>query len=716
MRIPPLLAALCFLLHIPGARADDLLRPGAEGVEIHPGGLGSYVLSPPELLNANGQPVHPGIGTRVENGRLVARYQDGARAEISFPGPGVAEIRFHDLPADVVKFSCGMNLHINLGQGGGWRIGEASGDFPRAKPPRPHLHQGNAPDFRFHDAAGRALVVTPPPYTFQQLQDNREWNWAIFHWKCFTPIDRASGRAAFRFARDDSRATAPVKRVDRFGQATAESWPGKLDREEDLRADVAREDAYFNSLAQPTLNRFGGRPGSGAALGLRKTGFFHVEKKAERWWMVDPEGNAFFHLGVCSFGPNEDYTHAKGREDIYEWLPPAQGEFASAFRPGMGLEAFSFHLANRIRKFGQPYQAEAYTLAMIDRVRAWGFNSIGAFSPVVDSAVRARSFPYVLSLDTSEWSGVPRVPGVFESFDPFDAPTLARIEANLAKQLPPRADDPLLIGYFIVNEPRFDAIPTAVPALPGRHACKRRLVEFLRGKHGDIAAYNRSWQAAAPSFDDLLDAGLAVSTPGARADMKAFAALYLEAYFAFIETTFRRHDPNHLLLGARYQPVTIRDEELCRVTGRHVDVMSYNYYTHAVDVRELRQIAEWSGRPLMLSEFYWSSSRDSGLSGGKEVASQAERGLAYRNYVEQSAATGLVVGTEWFTLVDQAVTGRWFSKYDGESANTGLFSVVDRPWKEAGEAMRATHLRIYDVLEGRVEPFVWDQPGFHTVR
>ena len=52
--------------------------------------------------------------------------------------------------------------------------------------------------------------------------------------------------------------------------------------------------------------------------------------------------------------------------------------------------------------------------------------------------------------------------------------------------------------------------------------------------------------------------------------------------------------------------------------------MSYNYYTNAVDVRELGRIAEWSGRPLLLSEFYWSSSRDSGLSGGKEVASQAD--------------------------------------------------------------------------------------------
>ena len=33
---------------------------------------------------------------------------------------------------------------------------------------------------------------------------------------------------------------------------------------------------------------------------------------------------------------------------------------------------------------------------------------------------------------------------------------------------------------------------------------------------------------------------------------------------------------------------------------------------------------------------------------------------------------------QWFTLVDQATTGRWFEKYNGEAANTGI-TVTDRP-------------------------------------
>src|SRR5208337_709050 len=89
-------------------------------------------------------------------------------------------------------------------------------------------------------------------------------------------------------------------------------------------------------------------------------------------------------------------------------------------------------------------------------------------------------------------------------------------------------------------------------------------------------------------------------------------------------------------------------------------------------------------RPMFFSEFYFSSPPESGLTGGSTVdlPSQRARGLAYRHYVEHAAALGYVVGIEWFTLVDQATTGRFFEKYAGEKANTGLLSVADRPYKD----------------------------------
>jgi len=114
----------------------------------------------------------------------------------------------------------------------------------------------------------------------------------------------------------------------------------------------------------------------------------------------------------------------------------------------------------------------------------------------------------------------------------------------------------------------------------------------------------------------------------------------------------------------------------------------------------------------MLSEFYWAAPAESGLPGGSEVKTQRERGLAYRNYVEQAASTGFVVGIEWFILIDQARTGRWFEQYNGEKANTGLFSVADRPYKDFLAEASTTNDGIYAVLEGRRQPFLWDDPRF----
>ena len=90
--------------------------------------------------------------------------------------------------------------------------------------------------------------------------------------------------------------------------------------------------------------------------------------------------DAFFHLGLCSSNPNEDFTLVKGRESAYEWLPPRDGDFASAWKADSGGTVVSFHLANMIRKYGQPYSADGYATRMVERMRKWGFNSIGAFS------------------------------------------------------------------------------------------------------------------------------------------------------------------------------------------------------------------------------------------------------------------------------------------------------------------------------------------------
>ena len=51
-----------------------------------------------------------------------------------------------------------------------------------------------------------------------------------------------------------------------------------------------------HSLAEnPQLDTYGGH----TDIKGEKTGFFHTEKIDGRWWLVTPEGNAFWGMGIA---------------------------------------------------------------------------------------------------------------------------------------------------------------------------------------------------------------------------------------------------------------------------------------------------------------------------------------------------------------------------------------------------------------------------------
>lgn len=698
-----------FLLSLSNFAAD--LRTTGAGVEISAGSLGSFTLTYPEFLDGSHAKVNKQIEVKATGANATVRYEGGAECTLSIAKDTI-DVAFKGVLPVVKAWKMSVLIDIGFAKGGTWKMEVQEGAFPAEKASPPHIASLNATSFLLKNAQGQSLSFALPPYSFQQLTDNREWNWAIYNWQCVVPWNEYSPTAQIRITSDTASVT---KLIDTFGQSIKDSFPNKLKSLEDLKADAEADKAYYAGIETPKLDRFGGLPGSGETLGLKKTGFFHVEQRDSKWWLVDPDGNAFFHFGLCGFAPSDDFTYVKGREGIYEWLPKEEGEYASAFRPGDGDAHFSFYLANVIRKFGAAYDYETHATRMIERVRKWGFNSIGAFSPVPAAAHVKADFPYVAHLPINEWEGVPRIPGAHEVWDPYDAATAQKIAENIAREVPQRANDPLLIGWFIVNEPRYDELPRVIPSLPGKHACKQRLVAVLKEQYKTIEAFNAAWQAKVAGFEELADQGLAVTTDAAKADVTAFVNVFLEDYFAQVEKAFRASDPHHLLIGSRLQPVTIENEQLCRIMGTHLDVVSYNYYTFGVDKAALKRYHEWTGgKPMILSEFFWASPKDSGLIGGREVSTQQERGLAYRNYVEQSASLGFVVGIEWFTLIDQATTGRWFSKYNGESYNTGLFSVADRPWKDMVAEMMKTNHAIYELLLGKRAPFAWDDPRFEV--
>ncbi len=653
------------------------------------------------------------------------KYANGATGTVTLVDGRKLAIAFTGVPAAATSFRLDSQIPFNFTQGGTFAVGD--GDprpFPPEQPAKPHIYQGNATMIALGHPQGGGVRITLPDYSYQQLTDNREWNWKVFAWFGQVPLSQDGVNRTFTIALDplDGSASSSQPLVDRFGQSTRVDYPGKVKSIDELKQDVEDEKAYYAGFNPPQLDAYGGLPGSGQRLGLKKTGFFHVQKIGEsqsshgsRWVLVNPEGNATFHLGICVFG-RAAYTYVEGRESIYEWVPPAGGEFATARPEGYwNPSSVSFHQANMIRKYGPPIDQDRFASIMIDRVRRFGFNAAGAFSGGRTQVHVEMNFPYVSEIPHSEHThGLKRIPGIRETWDPFDEKNVARFDANCAKSVAARADDPLLIGYFLVNEPLYQDIPRVVPTLKGEWACKRRLVEMLRDKYATIDAFNAAWNMQAASFDELIDQGIPVRTQAAADDMHTYTGLFLETYFKLVRDTMRKHDPNHMLIGNRLQSGTANSRQLCEISKKYLDVFSLNYYTYGLDRAFLDRLHAWTGDvPMMFTEFYWNSPSDSGLPGGvKDVSSQEERGLAYRHYVEHAAAIPYVVGVQWFTLVDCSLTGQWFSRYNGENPNSGLFSVADRPWKVMIEHMARTNHSIYDVYLGGKTPFVFDDPRF----
>lgn len=718
-----LLLALCVAVSLTAQTVK--LSITERGVVVNAGAIGNLTVGPPSIALPGNQDLKPTF-TPDGSGGARATYPDGSVLRVAVSErDGTITWHLDQVPADAVAIKLSTHLPINLNRGGRFVLGDKTGEFPASL----------GDQFLAHGDAGRLDVIHPlgeglrfaTPTVYQQLQDNRKWNWNVFAWIYRYDLRRHPGADSFQFklsllapaAAADGSLAAPRFLVDRYGQSTLKDWPGKVRSDEDLKADIERQKAALGSWQGPALDAFGGLAGSGERFGLKATGFFYATKVAgDRHALVTPEGNLFFQLGVCGISNTDDFTLVKGREQIYEWLPSrGDAHWRTAWRnqrPDWGV--FSFQIANWIRKHGKPYSFEEWTGQTVERLRAWGFNSAGAFTPYTDTLRRLR-FPVSLTLPNGKSEGVAHLPdrlGAAEVMDPFAPGVEEALDRAYAGAVAPRADDPLIIGWFLGNEQHFENIPRVVLGYKAsKVAAKARVIALLREKYGDIARFNAAWEPVTPfaSFEEAGEAPLFIRTDAAAADMRDFHRLYLESYYGLVRRVFKRHDPNHLLIGSRWTPGTSNNEDVVRVGGRYLDVVSINYYTYGIEKDFLKKVHDWSGgRPLLLSEWYYPAS-DRGLVGEK-ARDQAERGLAYRNYVEQTAATGWVVGSQWFIYSDQAVTGRFFGGFNGEANNTGLVDVTDRPYEPLVEAARETHARVYDVLLGREKPFAYDDPRF----
>lgn len=488
------------------------------------------------------------------------------------------------------------------------------------------------------------------------------------------------------------------KLLDELGQSTLHDWPGKSRSPEEVTERLHGQLAKAGSQKWPEgWSRWGGW----LAKRFEPSGFFRVEKDSARWWLVDPDGYAFWSAGIDCVHPNID-TACAGLEGALSWMPARRGPYAAIYAGRRG-KTINYLAANFIRAFGADDWYKRWAEIALAELRRCGFNTVANWSDwKVASAAR---FPYVRPLEP-RFEGVPMV---FRDFPDVFAREFESAAARYALQLSETRDDPAFVGYFLMNEPTwgFAKQPLAAGMLLNTPRCiaRKKLAEFLRDRYGGDEAFRRAW---------CTEAGLANVAEGswrwefskeAEQDLTEFSALMVERFFRILSEACRRADPNHLNLGARYYTVP---PEWALAGMRHFDVFSMNCYAESVPRERVSEIEQKLGRPVLVGEWHFGA-LDVGLpaSGIGRVKNQVDRGKAFRFYVEDAASQPACIGVHYFTLYDQSALGR----FDGENYNIGFLDVCNRPYEELAAAARITHERLYRIASGE-EPPTRERPEY----
>lgn len=503
--------------------------------------------------------------------------------------------------------------------------------------------------------------------------------------------------------------------VDKYGQIIASPYTpndahphAKIVSDDELAAIPEQNEAYFDSLAPPTdRDSYGGLNGSKDEYGFEATGYFYASRAdvdddgTLEAVMVDPVGNLYFQLGATVTDPNESYADLTGIKWEYDQLP-AYDPDSKAWR---GENTFSPYVYNIERETGMPFDVSSWREDQIHNEKQLGFNSLGMWSGGASATT-----PYFEVLDAA-MAQTPHIGGS-RLFDVFSPNWQSSLDAAYGGAISGHENDPMLIGYMFENELPYDSFnSTILGSSSVGSGTRNELATWMSDRYGgDVAAFNAAWKTTFASFDDLAGGTLKMSTSAASSDINDFTKHYLETEYRTIYQTGKAYDPNHMQLGDRWFAGSLRNvalaQDLAEATAGNADAITYNYYTNSLDTAWLKQIYEWSdGTPIILSEWHYS---DTSVlpNGSQPVSSPTAKGQMYSDYLENAIATGVVVGSDWFTWLDQAPTGRYFNgPNNGESGAYGFVDVTNRPVEAFNEYAMKTHYNVYDLLKGSIEPY-----------
>ena len=514
-----------------------------------------------------------------------------------------------------------------------------------------------------------------------------------------TPGDNTGG--------DDPAVVVPEKTGDEFSYITVEyrrksngAYPYGYESTNSKKTLTIDGMRWMTKNLENKLDKWGGNPDL-KVTDIRSSnpaGFWRTGKVGDRWYFVNPDGNATVVHGVNGVLP--DPARDGSTEQTKQWYNTFFGgdvsrwaDYAGGILADYGFNFFSasprrikyfwdYFDENSLRKLHNPKEGiengEVEILFML-RTFAWDYSS-----------------RYGMSLSDNEYNKFILL---------FNPDYLSYIENLAVEATAPFKDSKNLIGYYIDNELTFNSYQDRYP-LKGIE-----LQHFLELK-------DRFTQSDRQGFDEfagarnyakafMLERGVQPEvkniTTALRNEFRYEVARY---YYKTMTEALRKADPNHLILGSRLFDSSMYNEWTVKACAEFCDVVSVNYYNYwfpTVDYCK-NQMGVWSDKPFIVTEFYtkgdgagYGSTPYENVEGaGWIVRDQKSRAYYYQNFTIRLLQMKNCAGWQWFEFMDNYGDG---SSSSWTGSNKGIISARFEPYTECLELMRQMHWNIYRVTD-----------------
>ena len=250
------------------------------------------------------------------------------------------------------------------------------------------------------------------------------------------------------------------------------------------------------------------------------TGFFSVRKTGGRWWFIRPNGEKYFSLGLNHIDP----ATLRYEENIHIWR-----------------EKYGNSMERWLKESVAP------------SLKDWGFNCVGWNQEVISRGLTNHRHSRHFTYEEYQWLDMPychQLP--FADFHQWEAETknpdffspgfAAWCDHVAREHCAILEGDPKLIGYFYIDCPTW------------LHVRKENI-----------------WKG--PLFDEKK-----LQSKTGREELSALA----RQYYKVTHDAVRRYDPNHLILGDRYEANAPFTMEIIEGARPYVDVLSFQDFKDPV--------------------------------------------------------------------------------------------------------------------------------------